>query len=122
MSREFMMTASNKPQALAWLDAKDPTKTWVITVKEKKSQRTCSQNRLYWSFLGEWAQQYGGTSEEMHQICKEKFLLVEYIEIMGKRFARTQSTPKTNTKEFSEYFERCMMFAAQNGFVFQALR
>jgi hypothetical protein len=117
-----MMTASNKPQALAWLDAKDPTKTWVITVKEKKSQRSDSQNRLYWAFLGEWAQQYGGTSEEMHQICKEKFLLVEYIEIMGKRFARTQSTPKTNTKEFAEYFESCMMFAASNGFIFETLR
>jgi hypothetical protein len=119
---DFTITPSNRASLYEKIVTLDVTRLWQCTIVERKTKRSNLQNKMYWAFLGEWAQQYGGTAEEMHHICKVHFLLIEYVEILGERFARTQSTPRINTKEFAEYFERCIAYAAQQGFIFEMMR
>lgn len=110
------MNASNRPYLHDRIDRLDPTRLWVITAREFKAKRSNQQNARYWAFLTAYGEYLGYTRDEMHDICKYKFLR-EVVEVNGEEVIKLKSTPKTTTKEFAEYCEMCEMWAAQNGFL-----
>ena len=79
----------------------------------QKIPRTLRQNRWYWScVVGIPAEHYGYLPEEMHEAYKWMFL---------RRFEEdkpntVKSTTSLDTKEFTEYIEKCRCWAAQEGF------
>tara|TARA_Y100000592_G_C5416444_1_gene290879 strand:+ start:515 stop:865 length:351 start_codon:yes stop_codon:yes gene_type:complete len=72
-----------------------------IDIKPSK-QRNTAQNNYYWQILKEFGRQCGYHAEEMHDVCKVKF--------------KIKSTKELNVDEFSEYIERVVQFAAEQGF------
>lgn len=117
MTTDFHLTQANKPYLIERINALDPYKHWVVTIRERSSKRSNQQNSLYWLFLQGFGRHLGYTSEEMHELCKYKFLS-EHVMIGGKDMVKLKSTPKTTTKEFAEYYEMCVMWAATLGYVF----
>ena len=71
-----------------------------IDIKPSK-QRNTAQNNYYWQILKEFGRQCGYHAEEMHDVCKVKF--------------KIKSTKELNVDEFSEYIERVVQFAAEQG-------
>lgn len=94
----------------------DHNTRWQVTVRQYKSKRSNSQNSRYWAFLTEFGKYLGYTKDEMHDLCRLKFLS-ERVEIGNELIRKLKSTPKANTKEFSDYSEMCEMWAASLGFV-----
>lgn len=94
----------------------DPNTKWQITARPYKSKRSNQQNSRYWAFLTELGAHLGYTRDEMHDLCKYKFLS-EQVEVNGESMVKLKSTHKTNTKEFAEYCEACEMWAVSLGFV-----
>ena len=77
--------------------------------KLKKKVRSLDQNAYYWGVVIElMSDETGFTTEEMHEALKQKFLMIEKN---GMKFPR--STSSLTTGEFSEYVEKCKMFAAE---------
>lgn len=72
-----------------------------IDIKVAKT-RNISQNNYYWSILRGWAPSYGDRPESLHQICKNHFNI--------------ESTSKLNGAEFSEYIEKVIRLAAEQGY------
>ena len=72
-----------------------------IDIKASKIRNT-AQNNYYWAILREFGKQCGYHPEEMHDVCKSHFKLL--------------TTSEFTVEEFSEYIDRVIMYAAEQGF------
>ena len=76
-------------------------KECYIDIKTSKMRNT-AQNNYYWAILREFGQQCGYHPEEMHDVCKCHF--------------KIGSTSEFTIEEFSEYIDRVIIYAAEQGF------
>ena len=72
-----------------------------IDIKASKMRNT-AQNNYYWAILREFGKQCGYHPEEMHDVCKTHFMI--------------GSTSEFTMEEFSDYIDRVIMYAAEQGF------
>ena len=72
-----------------------------IDIKPSKVRNT-AQNNYYWAILREFGKQCGYHAEEMHEVCKSHFKL--------------KTTSEFTIEEFSEYIDRVIIYAAEQGF------
>lgn len=85
--------------------------SYEMTTKEKVN-RTNLQNKYYWaSVVGIPAEHFGYLPEEMHDAFKFLFLRIHE---KGKP-ETVRSTTTLNTKEFSDYVEKCAQWCAEQG-------
>jgi len=71
----------------------------IIEIKTSRT-RNISQNNYYWSILRGWAK--GENPDILHQECKNLF--------------NVRSTSELNGAEFSEYIDKVIRLAAENGY------
>lgn len=114
---EFDLTAHNRAVLNANLDALDPTVIWHIEIRPKKSKRSIEQNSRYWKLITDLGKHLGYTPDEMHDICRFKFLR-NAIQIEGERLPLLKTTTKLTTAEMADYQDMIERWAAQLGFVF----
>ena len=72
-----------------------------IDIKPSKVRNT-AQNNYYWAMLKEFGKQIGYHAEEMHEVCKNHF--------------KVSTTKEFTKEEFSEYVDRVIMWAAEQGY------
>ena len=116
--REFIISEQNKPYAKAKIDQLDCSATrYVMTIRERKSKRSIEQNSRYWKLLTELGKHLGYSPDEMHDICRFKFMR-NAIEINGERLPLLKSSTKLTTKEMAEYQEAIEIWAGKLGYYF----
>ena len=76
-------------------------KECYIHIKTSKVRNT-AQNNYYWAVLRDFVRQCGYHPEEMHDVCKSHFNI--------------GSTSELDVDEFSEYIDRVIYYAAEQGF------
>ena len=79
-------------------------KECYIDIKASKMRNT-AQNNYYWAILREFGDQAGYHAEEMHDVCKIHFKIT--------------TTSEFTIEEFSEYIDRVIYYAAEQGFPVQ---
>ena len=84
----------------------------IFTLSENKDYRTNSQNKLWWKYMHIMGADLGYTKNEMHDICKLKFLERERIED-GLKIKYLKSTAALTKKEFRELIDLVIIWAAQ---------
>ena len=84
----------------------------VFTLKENKDYRTNSQNKLWWKYMHIMGADLGYSKDEMHDICKLKFLKRERIED-GIKVEYLKSTAQLTKKEFTKLVDDVIIWAAQ---------
>lgn len=87
-------------------------KPWQVEIKPYKKNRSLAQNKLYWKWITCIGDEIGYTSDELHAIMADKFLLDEIIEYGGKEIRKDKSTSRLTTKQFTEYLEKIDRFAS----------
>lgn len=118
---DFHMTASNRSSLIRKVEQLDCTNgSWTVSIRPYKAKRSNPQNSLYWSFLTQFGAYLGYTQDETHDLARFKFLR-EAITVGDERMPRLKSTTKLSTKEFSEYYEACVRWAAELGFIFEEI-
>lgn len=81
---------------------------YELIVRKKRKIRSNQQNAWYWScVVGIPAKHFGCTEEEMHEAYKWMFLRKKW-----KTIETVISTTSLDTKEFSEYCDRIIMWNA----------
>ena len=116
---EFTISASNKQYAKAKIDELDCTATqYLMTITKRKARRSTEQNSRYWKILTELGKHLGYTHDEMHDICRFKFLR-NAIEIEGERLPMLKSTTKLKTAEMTDYQDAIERWASTLGFYFE---
>jgi hypothetical protein len=84
----------------------------VFSINEIQDYRTNKQNKLWWKYMQILGTSLGYSKEEMHDICKTKFLRREKYED-GKRLEYLKSTAELTKKEFKELIENVIVWAAK---------
>lgn len=89
---------------------------WDVEIKPHKKQRTHRQNSLMWKWYTIIGNELGYEKDEIHDVLREKFLPVQYVEIMGiqKKILTSTSSPDFTTAMEAEYLEKMDRFAAQD--------
>ena len=64
--------------------------------------RNTAQNNYYWVILKEFGRQCGYHADEMHDVCKSHFKIL--------------TTKEFTVEEFSDYIDRVIYYAAEQGF------
>ena len=87
---------------------------WV-TVKRQQHTRSMSANAFYWGVVVESiAAHIGESSEETHELLKDKFLPRRQVELLDEqRLEMPPSTRLLTVEEFSAYIEAVKAWAAQ---------
>lgn len=87
-----------------------------VTVRKHRSQRSSKANRYYFGVVVTLLADYCGYDrQDMHEVLAMRFLRVEDCPHTGA--PRRRRTPQTNTKEFADYVDACVRFAADLGIV-----
>jgi len=82
-------------------------------------KRSNEQNRMYRAILN-WLAQYSWyDTEELHEICKNKFLSHTHHSDMFWEIIIVKSTRELTTKQFLEYVEKVANFASERWVVVQ---
>ena len=95
-------------ESLLKLEGKDI----IFTLKENKDYRTNSQNKLWWKYMQILGADLGYSKDEMHDICKLKFLKRERFED-GIKVEYLKSTAQLTKKEFTKLVDDVIIWAAQ---------
>jgi len=84
----------------------------IFTILENKDYRTNSQNKLWWRYMDILSADLGYSKDEMHDICKLKFLKRERFED-GIKVEYLKSTAQLTKKEFKKLVDDVIIWAAQ---------
>lgn len=83
-----------------------------VEIKSLLNSRSQQQNRYMWGIVYKIiGDELGMTSEEVHEVYKEKFLSYKK-EIKGKFYTFTKSTTELNVVEFGEYLDKVIRHAS----------
>ena len=101
-------TAKIQEGKISWHDTKGLEKYLhetdgevYIDIKPSRVRNT-AQNNYYWAILKEFGKQIGYHAEEMHEVCKNHF--------------KVSTTKEFTKEEFSEYVDRVIIWAAEQGY------
>ena len=82
-----------------------------VTIKVHRNTRSNKANAFYWgAVIALLAEHCGYEPEEMHEALAMRFLRIE--DDPWLHTPRRKHTPLTDTKEFGEYVDQCIRFAA----------
>ena len=84
-----------------------------ITMERRQVNKSAEQNRLWWAYVTILAKELGYHKDEMHSICKAKFLKHEIvIEQTGEVIQYDGSTKGMGKRDFYELTEEIIQWAA----------
>lgn len=85
-----------------------------VTIKPLKSTRSLQQNRLWWLYMGILSKDIGYTKDEMHAICKMKFLKREkVVEETSEILPYLKSTTELSRGEFADMVNELIRWSAE---------
>lgn len=84
---------------------------WLV-VSDRKVPRTLSQNAYYWGVVVQMiSDETDHEINEVHDELKNRFCPTVIVRDEGREY-EDRSTTRLTTKEFKDYIERCVAFAA----------
>lgn len=105
-----------------------PDRKFRLTIEEEKDRRTPEQNRFLWGvvyreitfYFRDWAPDQRWTTEDIHRVCKDRFLPVVFQGEMqtvytptGERIEQPYSTTKLSIQEFIDYVDLIYVWAEE---------
>jgi len=115
--RDGQMFIRNRPDfdhEIKRFDGKDVE----IIVQKKRNVRSLQQNKLWWLYVTILSQELGYEKDEMHMICKFKFLKRErVVESTGEIIPYLESTTRLSRTEFGEVVDAIIRWAAEMNIV-----
>lgn len=89
-----------------------------VTVAKKGRKRSERQNKYLWGVVYKLLSDYFGyTSEEMHELMKQKFAPKKEVKIGNEMTLIPCSTTELLTTNFNEYLELIKQFGAENNII-----
>jgi len=117
MAKFTIANEASRQTAIKFIEGLSIDKTWICEVKKKTKKRSLSQNNLMWAWLDKVAKEAsrvtGYTTNEIHEIFKEKFLQPEIRSLGGEDY-KIYSTKDLSTIEMSEYMSSIDRFCASD--------
>lgn len=86
-----------------------------IKIQKLKSVRSHQQNKLWWVYMTILSNEIGYTKDEIHEICKMKFLKKsKVIEKTGEIMEYLGSTAELNKTDFADMVSELIRWSAES--------
>jgi hypothetical protein len=99
-----------------YLDRLTVGKTYDVSIKLHRDNRSLPQNRLYRLWLNCISNETGNEVEDLHDYFRGRFLS-HRVEIFGGECSVRISTKRLNTAEFTAFLDKVQQFAAEQGII-----
>ena len=86
-----------------------------VEIKPYVKKRSIDQNSLYFMWVDIFADCFGYTKAEMHDVFRVKFLPIKKRMVKDVELTELTSTTELNTKEFSEYMKNIELVSVEMG-------
>jgi hypothetical protein len=105
MNKQTFIVRSEQARAnlmatVAKLSTADPSE---VTVRPYRKSRSLEQNALLWAWYAVVAQETGHTAEEIHEVCKLKFLPPVFVDVAGEVHEVRRTTTKLKVDDMTAY-------------------
>jgi len=115
---KFLVTNEHSRRVVfEYLEKLNLSKKYSVEITLKRETRTLSQNRLYWLYLACLEYETGNEKESLHDHFRKKWLKKKEGEFQGEKIIMTYSTTELNTKQFADYIDKIVLFAAEEGII-----
>lgn len=89
-------------------------KAVTVSFARPRSTRSLKQNAYLWAAVYPAVSDHTGmTTEDIHEWCKDEFLPRRFVTLAGKEKEIRKTTTDLTIKEFGEFVERIVAWAAQ---------
>ena len=105
-----LTTELDREMVIAYIQRLDIKKLYTVEVLEKKSNRSISQNSLYWLWLTCIEFETGNEREDLHELFKHRYILPETKEVFGEELI-FYTTKNKDTLQFKQYLDKIQIFA-----------
>lgn len=95
----------------------DVVKPWAVHVGPHEEVRSHAQNSRLWALYSGLGQALGYSKEEIHDLCRYKFLGLVERSYNGESFSTLPTTTKLNRAEMAAYQTSIEQWAAELGVV-----
>lgn len=85
---------------------------WEVTIRPWSRRRSVEQNARLWALHRAAGLHTGYSAEEMHQLCKARFIGTTVVEIKEHRLEVPQSSVGLDVREFKTFMEQVEAFYA----------
>lgn len=115
----LLIDEQRRQNCIAEISRLDLSRVKSVEIKNYRKNRSTSQNRTYWMWLNTMSDVLGYSSDDLHEVFKQKFLgLEEYVVnvrregkagkavVLREIMCRPKSTVKLSVGEFSEYLNK----------------
>jgi hypothetical protein len=106
-----LQTELDRNMVISYIQRLDIKTLYTVEVLQKKSNRSISQNSLYWLWLCCIEFETGTDREYLHELFKRKFLPPETTEVFGEQLI-FYSTKNKDTLQFKHYLDKIQIFAS----------
>ena len=86
---------------------------YEVIIREYKKNRSLEANARLWALHEAASKHTGYTPEDMHQLCKAKFLGTLRVTVKNETREVPRSSAKLNTSEFHAFMENVELWYAQ---------
>lgn len=110
--RLFIVDTEGKRARTAGILAKLPLdgRIWDVQIKPYQSRRSVDANRRLWALHKLAASETGHSVEELHELCKAKFLPRRTVKVGDEEIEVYGSSAKLNKKDFRDFMDRTEEF------------
>lgn len=107
-------------QVIGVLSKMSSDRVYIVDIREYHPKRSLEQNSLYWKWMEELALFLTNSTgqvasgQDMHEICRDRFLHTKVIEMNGDAFRLSRSTTGLNVSEMGEYMDKIDQWASRD--------
>ena len=110
--RLFIVDSEGKRARAAGILAKLPIdgRIWDVSIKPYQSRRSVDANRRLWALHKLAADETGHSVDELHELCKAKFLPRVVVKVGKEEREVCGASHKLTKKDFRDFMERVEAF------------
>ncbi len=117
MNKRIIHNNVSAEHAKADIEALNPDKRWVMSIKEEKDNKSLAQCRLYWKWVTIIGNEIGNFKDEQDVILRQMHGVPKFVIIDGVNFEYRKTISQLNVADMSELLTRISYWAGSEGII-----
>ena len=106
-----LSTELDRDMVISQIKRLDIKKLYTVEIILRNTNRSISQNSLYWLWLTCIEHETGNDRNDLHDLFKGMFILPVEVEVLGHKIIKHTTTDK-DTAQFKQYLDKIQIFAS----------
>lgn len=117
MSKRIIHNEASKEYAKADIEALNPDKRWIMSLKEEKDNKSLAQCRLYWKWVTIIGNEIGNFKDEQDVILRQMHGEPKYVVIDRVNVQYRKTISQLSVVEMSELLTKVSYWAGSEGII-----